>query len=89
MDSVQMLARQMNRMEGKLDRYLPMVLETKKIPAMEKKLEKIAEIESQVRRIDTVEEKADQGIKLKWQLVGGITVVSFFVQLVVAFIKST
>lgn len=87
MDSIQMLAHQMNRMEGKLDRFLPMVMETKKIPTMEKKLEKIPEIESQVKRIDAVEEKAEESIKLKWQLVGGFTVISFVVQFVFAFIK--
>ena len=81
MNSTQLLSQRVEsidgrttRIERKLDKLMPVIFETKKIPLIEEK-------------VSSVEKKADEGMKLKWQLMGGFAVITFIVQFAVSLLK--
>lgn len=78
MDSVQLLAgqvasidRRTERMERKIDQYIPLA---SRVPGIES-------------RMDSVDRKADEFLKAKWQMVGAVAVIAFLVQMAVAYLK--
>ncbi|MBT4761927.1 MAG: hypothetical protein HOO06_09545 [Bdellovibrionaceae bacterium] len=81
MDSIQLLSQQITildakttRIENKIDMSMPLILEARKIVALEK-------------RIDTVDKKADEGVKMKWQLMGGFAVVAILIQFTFLYLR--